>query len=255
MGFNIAVAGKGGTGKTTVTGLIIRHLVKKNGGRVLAVDADANMNLNEVLGLAVHQTIGQIREGLGASVPAGMTKDAYINYKAQECLVESDGFDLVAMGRPEGAGCYCYANTLCKKYVDEMADSYRYVVLDNEAGMEHLSRRTTHNMDVMFAVTDSSVRGIRSAGRIKDLVKELKLDIRRLALIVNRVPGGILEEATKQEVEKLGMELAGVIPDDENIYRYDLDGKATFDLPADSPAVKAVAFIMERYLAGEDTTG
>ena len=247
MSFSIAVAGKGGTGKTTVTGLMIRHLIKRGEGRVLAVDADANMNLNEVLGLSVDQTIGQIREGLGTSVPAGMTKDAYINYKAQECLVEAEGFDLVSMGRPEGAGCYCYANTLCKKYVDEMADSYRYVVLDNEAGMEHLSRRTTHNMDLMFAVTDSSVRGIRSAGRIKDLVAELKLKIGRLALIVNRVPAG-LEDATRAEIEKLGIELAGVIPDDRNVYEYDLEGKATFTLPDDSPAVLAVAGIMDKYL-------
>lgn len=254
MSFNIAVAGKGGTGKTTVTGLILRYLVEKGQGRVLAVDADANMNLNEVLGLTVHQTIGQIREGLGASVPAGMTKDAYINYRAQECLVETDKFDLISMGRPEGAGCYCYANTLCKKYVDEMADNYRYVVLDNEAGMEHLSRRTTHNMNIMFAVTDSSVRGIRSAGRIKELAAELKLNIGKLLLIVNRVPGGVLEEATKAEVEKLGIELAGVIPSDENVYQYDLEGKATFDLPGDSPAVRAVAQIMNNYLAGEETT-
>lgn len=252
MSFNIAVAGKGGTGKTTVTGLMIRHLVKKAKGRVLAVDADANMNLNEVLGLEVRQTIGQIREGLGASVPAGMTKDAYINYKAQECLVEAEGFDLVGMGRPEGAGCYCYANTLCKKYVDEMADSYRWVVLDNEAGMEHLSRRTTHNMNLMFAVTDSSVRGIRSAGRIKDLIAELKLNIGKLALIVNRVPEG-LEEATRAEIEALGIELAGVIPHDPNVYQYDLEGKATFLLPDDSPAVVAVASILDKYLAGEET--
>lgn len=252
MSFNIAVAGKGGTGKTTVTGLMIRHLVKKGKGRVLAVDADANMNLNEVLGVEVHQTIGQIREGLGTSVPSGMTKDAYINYKAQECLVEAEGFDIVSMGRPEGAGCYCYANTLCKKYVDEMADSYRWVVLDNEAGMEHLSRRTTHNMDLMFAVTDSSVRGIRSAGRIRDLVAELKLNIGKLALIINRVPEG-LEEATKAEIEKLGIELAGVIPHDPNVYQYDLEGKATFLLPDDSPAVMAVASILDKYLAGEET--
>jgi len=246
LSFSIAVAGKGGTGKTTITGLMIRTLVGKNQGRVLAVDADANMNLNEVLGLDVHQTIGQIREGLGA-VPQGMTKDAFINYKTQECLVEADKFDLVSMGRPEGAGCYCYANTLCKKYVDEMADNYKYVVLDNEAGMEHLSRRTTHNMDVMFAVTDSSVRGIRSAGRIRDLVKELKLDIGKLALIINRVPDG-LEETTKAEIEKLGIELAGVVPTDENVYQYDLEGKATFELPADSAAVKAVAQILDKYL-------
>ncbi|PLX44461.1 MAG: carbon monoxide dehydrogenase [Deltaproteobacteria bacterium] len=252
MGFNIAVAGKGGTGKTTVTGLMLRHLVGLNRGRVLAVDADANMNLNEVLGLGVHQTIGQIREGLG-TVPQGMTKDAYINYRTQECLIEGEGFDLIAMGRPEGAGCYCYANTLCKKYVDEMADNYRYVVLDNEAGMEHLSRRTTHNMDVMFAVTDSSVRGIQAAGRIRDLVAELKLSIGKMALIINRVPDGELQDATKTEIERLGLELAGVVPNDPNIYQFDLEGKATFLLPEDSPAVKTVAEILEQYLDGEES--
>lgn len=247
MGFNIAVAGKGGTGKTTVTGLIIRYLIESGKGRVLAVDADANMNLNEVLGLEVDQTIGQIREGMGNSVPQGMTKDAFIDYKTQECMVEAEGFDLISMGRPEGAGCYCYANTLCKKYVDEIADSYKYTVLDNEAGMEHLSRRTTHNMDVMFAVTDSSVRGIQAAKRIKDLVEELKLDVRKIALIVNRVADGVLEDVTRAEVEKLGIELAGVVPNDVNVYKYDLEGKATFELPADSAAVTAVAEIVAKY--------
>ncbi|MDW7709302.1 MAG: AAA family ATPase [Deferrisomatales bacterium] len=250
MGFHIAVAGKGGTGKTTVAGLILRHLVTRGQGRVLAVDADANMNLNEVLGLSVHQTIGQIRENLG-SVPQGMTKDAYINYRTQECLIEADGFDLVVMGRPEGPGCYCYANTLCKKYVDEMADNYAYVVLDNEAGMEHLSRRTTHNMDLVLAVTDSSVRGIQAAGRIRDLVGELKLDIGRLAVIVNRVSGG-LEEPTRREIERLGLELAGVVPADPNVTAFDLEGRPTFQLPEESAAYRAVVEILERYVPREE---
>lgn len=253
MGFHIAVAGKGGTGKTTVAGLMIRHLLRRGGGRVLAVDADANMNLNEVLGLGVHQTIGQIREGLG-SVPAGMTKDAYINYRTQECLIEADGFDLIVMGRPEGPGCYCYANTLCKKYVDEMAESYAYVVLDNEAGMEHLSRRTTHNMDLMFTVTDSSVRGIQAAKRIEELVTELKLDIGRTALIVNRVDGE-LQPATLAEIERLGLTLAGVVPSDPNVYAYDLEGKPTFQLPEDSAACRAVASILDRFLTREESAG
>lgn len=250
MGFHLAVAGKGGTGKTTVAGLILRHLVTRRQGRVLAVDADANMNLNEVLGLSVHQTIGQIRENLG-SVPQGMTKDAFINYRTQECLIEADGFDLIVMGRPEGPGCYCYANTLCKKYVDEMADNYAYVVLDNEAGMEHLSRRTTHNMDLVFAVTDASVRGIQAAGRIRDLIGELKLGIGRLAVIVNRV-GGALEDPTRRELERLGLELAGVVPADPNVTAFDLEGRPTFQLPEDSAAYQAVVAILERYLPREE---
>jgi CO dehydrogenase maturation factor len=157
----------------------------------------------------------------------------------------------MVMGRPEGPGCYCYANTLCKKYVDEMADNYAYVVLDNEAGMEHLSRRTTHNMDLMFAVTDSSVRGIQAAGRIRDLVGELKLNIGRLALIVNRVDGE-LQEATRKEVARLGLELAGVVPNDPNVYAYDLEGKPTFQLPEDSAACRAVMDIVENYLPREE---
>lgn len=249
MGFHIAVAGKGGTGKTTVAGLMIRYLVTRGAGRILAVDADANMNLNEVLGLGVSQTIGQIREGLGA-VPAGMTKDAFINYKTQECLIEADGFDLIVMGRPEGPGCYCYANTLCKKYVDEMAENYGYVVLDNEAGMEHLSRRTTHNMDLMFAVTDSSVRGIQAAGRIRDLVQELKVNIGEILLVVNRVSGD-LEEATRREIDRLGLRVAGVVPADPNVTAYDLEGRPTFQLPEDSPAYRAVARIMDACLPEE----
>jgi CO dehydrogenase maturation factor len=250
MGFHIAVAGKGGTGKTTVAGMIIRYLIGRGRGRVLAVDADANMNLNEVLGLGVHQTIGQIREGLG-NVPQGMTKDAFINYKTQECLIEADGFDLIVMGRPEGPGCYCYANTLCKKYVDEMADSYAFVVLDNEAGMEHLSRRTTHNMDLMFTVTDSSIRGIQAAKRIEDLVGELKLNMGKVAVIVNRVSGD-LEAATRGEIERIGLTLAGVVPADPSITAYDLEGKPTFQLPDDSPAYRAVCSILEQYLPREE---
>lgn len=250
MGFHVAVAGKGGTGKTTIAGIIVRQLVARGKGRVLAVDADANMNLNEVLGVRVHQTIGQIREGIG-TVPAGMTKDAFINYKTQECLIEADGYDLIVMGRPEGPGCYCYANTLCKKYVDEMADGYRWVVMDNEAGMEHLSRRTTHNMDVMFTVTDSSVRGIQAAKRIEDLVGEMRLNIGKIALIVNRVDGE-LSEVTRNEIDRLGLTLAGVVPSDPNVYAFDLEGKPTFQLPDDSAACRAVADILERFLPRED---
>jgi CO dehydrogenase maturation factor len=156
------------------------------------------------------------------------------------------------MGRPEGPGCYCYANTLCKKYVDEMADSYGFVVLDNEAGMEHLSRRTTHNMDLMFAVTDSSVRGIQAAKRIEELVAELRLNIGKIALIVNRVDGD-LDPATVREVERQGLTLAGVVPNDPNVREFDLLGKPTFLLPENSPAYRAVASIMERFLPREES--
>jgi CO dehydrogenase maturation factor len=158
----------------------------------------------------------------------------------------------LTLGRPEGAGCYCYANTLCKKYVDEMANSYAFVVLDNEAGMEHLSRRTTHNMDLMFTVTDSSVRGIQAAKRIEDVVAELKLNIGRIALIVNRVDAEP-DPATIREIDRLGLNLAGVVPSDPNVHAFDLLGKPTFQLPENSPACRAVASIMERFLPREES--
>lgn len=200
MAFFIAMAGKGGTGKTTVAGLIIRSLLKKDKKPILAVDADANCNLNEVLGVKIEETIGRIREEL-LNVPQGMTKDAYIGYRVQQALVESNGFDLIAMGRPEGAGCYCYANVLCKKYVDILAENYKYVVIDNEAGLEHMSRRTTHGADLMVIVTDASLRGIITAGRIRDLAEELKLKIDKFVVILNRVDGELSQD-TLDEIKK-----------------------------------------------------
>ena len=211
-----------------------------------------------MLGVKAETTIGSVREEAreiaGKGMASGLAKQGLLELKLAESLVEAPGFDLLAMGRPEGPGCYCYATTLCKKYVDEIADNYAFVVVDNEAGMEHLSRRTTHNMDLMFTVTDSSTRGIRAAKRIEQLVTEIKLDIGTTALIVNRLDGE-LEPPTKQEIDRLGLTLAGVVPSDPNVYTYDLEGKPTFQLPADSPASVAVGSILERYLSREDLAG
>ena len=247
MSFTIAVSGKGGTGKTTLAGMILRYLLDQGKGPILAVDADSNANLNEVLGVEVRSTIGGARELMKKEVPAGMTKDIWFEYKVQEALTEAKGFDLISMGRPEGPGCYCAANTLARKCLDLLTGNYRYVVIDNEAGMEHFSRLTTRDVDLLFVLSDPSRRGILTAARIRDLIHELDLHIARDVLILNRVPGepdpGSLEEAKRQNLE-----LGGIIPADEDISRYDLEGRPTFHLPAQSASVQAARRIFEKYI-------
>jgi len=247
LSFTIAVSGKGGTGKTTLAGMIIRFLLDKGRGPILAVDADSNSNLNEVLGIEIRSTIGDAREMMKKDVPVGMTKDIWFELKVQESLTEAKGFDLVAMGRPEGPGCYCAANTLARKCLDLLTGNYQYIVIDNEAGMEHFSRLTTRDVDLLFILSDSSQRGILTASRIRDLIHELDLRIAREVLVINRVqsePGpGIYEESKKQNLE-----LGGIIPVDDDVYRYDVEGKPTFRLPLESKAVQAARSIFEKYI-------
>jgi len=247
LSFTIAVSGKGGTGKTTFTAMIIRHLLEKGKSPVLAVDADSNANLNEVLGIELRSTLGKARELMKRDVPVGMTKDVWFEYKIQEALVEAKGFDLIAMGRPEGAGCYCAANTLARKYLDLLTQNYRYIVIDNEAGMEHFSRLTTRDVDLLFILSDASRRGILTAARIRDLIKELDLRIESSVLIVNRVCGE-LDAGILEEVGKYGLELGGTIPEDEDLLKYDLEGRPTFCLPRSSRAIQAARRIFERYI-------
>ena len=188
MNFSIAVAGKGGSGKTSVASLIIRYLRKNGSGPILAVDADPNANLGESLGLEVGQTVGSMLDafqGDKINIPPGMTKEAYLDYKLNEALVESKGLDLLTMGRGEGPECYCYPNLMLRKFADTLAGNYAYVVMDNEAGMEHLSRRTTQNIDVLLIISDHSVKGVRTVARIKDLVSELKLVVNRQSVLIN----------------------------------------------------------------------
>jgi CO dehydrogenase maturation factor len=246
MSFNIALAGKGGTGKTTVAGLIIKSLMKNKNGSILAVDADANANLNEVLGIEATETIGRIREEL-SDVPFGMTKDSYIEYRVQQALIEADGYDLIVMGRPEGAGCYCYANTLTKKYVDMLADNYKNIVIDNEAGMEHMSRRTTHSPDILLIVSDANIRGILAAKRLKDLAEELKLKIGKTLLMVNRAPNGGLDKRVYDEIKKYGLTLAAEIPASEEIIETELGKRSILQVPDNDTAFKAVEDFMKRY--------
>ena len=243
MGYTIALAGKGGTGKTTVAGLLIRYMVEKGKKPVLAVDADANANLNEVLGVSARQTIGDAREEMKKGGLPGMTKDIFMEMRIQESLVESEGFDLIIMGRPEGQGCYCAANTLLSQFIEKLSQNYPYIVVDNEAGMEHISRLTTREIDVLLVVSDSSRRGIQAAIRIGALTKELGLKIEKNLVIINLAEPKDLTEIKEWGalLQEQGLTLLGVIPKDELIYEFDKEGKPTSTLPEQSKA-RAAAF-------------
>lgn len=248
MSFVIAFSGKGGTGKTTLCALTIRFLIEKGRGPVLAVDADSNSCLNEALGVEVHATVGRLREQslqtirAGDERPGGMSMEQLFDYQVQQCLVEAKGFDLLVMGRPEGPGCYCAANNIIRKYTDRLSEHYPYVVIDNEAGMEHLSRRTTHNVDILFIVSDATKKGILTAKRINELVDELSLSVKDRYLIINRVatvtsppeePESLLHLATGA-----GLKVAGWLPADPLIEEYDLKGIPAVKLPESSPLLK-----------------
>ena len=250
MSISISVAGKGGSGKTSVASLVIRYL-KENGFKpILAVDADPNANLGESLGLARKQTIGSIIASFNEekiNIPPGMTKEAYLEYRLNEALVEGKGLDLVTMGRGEGPECYCYPNLLLRKFTDTLADNYAYVVMDTEAGMEHLSRRTTQNVDELLIISNHSVKGVRTVAQIKDLVTELKLRVKRQSVVVNFAPAE-LDPLVKEELSRLEIKPIATIPLDEEVYSYDLKLKSLLDLPDSSRAVMAVNDLMARLL-------
>jgi len=251
LSINIAVAGKGGTGKTSVASLVIRYLLNNGLGTVLAVDADPNSNLAENLGLEVRNTVGRILnefQGEKLHIPAGMTKEAFLEYRLNLAISEGKKLDLITMGRGEGPECYCYPNTVIRKLIDDWAKNYAYVVMDNEAGMEHLSRRTTQNIDELLLVSDHSVKGLRAVERIRQLVAELKLIVKRESVVLNLVPGEI-DPLLKEEMRRLGIAPAAVIPADEELKRFDLQQKPIFNLPDTSKAVIAVNGLMERLLS------
>ena len=250
MTISIAVAGKGGSGKTSVAGLIIRYLKKKGSGPILAIDADPNANLGESLGLEVKQTVGSIIASFNdtkINIPQGMTKEAYLDYKLNEAVGENKGLDLVTMGRGEGPDCYCYPNLILRKFADSLSGNYAYVVMDNEAGMEHLSRRTTQNIDDLLIISDHSVKGVRTIARIRDLVSELKLAVRRQSVIINFVPNK-LDPMIIEELSKLGIEPTTTIPLDEQVHECDLKLKPLLDLPDTSKAVRAVNELISKLL-------
>lgn len=238
----IAFAGKGGVGKTTVAALVIRHLSKNGQTPVLAVDADPNSNLGETLGLDVPTTIGDIREEFmrdPQGVPSGMDKIVYLEMLVEQALIEKPDFDLLVMGRQEGQGCYCMVNNILNNFTERLLKSYRYMVVDNEAGMEHLSRRTSGRVDTLYLVTDYSLRGLRALRRIHDMLGSLKLEVQDLGIVVTRGPA-TLNEKFLAEVEEIGVPIVGVIPDDPALLDFDMDKRSLMELPDDSLAVTAV---------------
>jgi CO dehydrogenase maturation factor len=246
MAFSIALAGKGGTGKTTLAGLLIKYLIARGKTPVLAVDADSNSNLNEVLGVSVECTLGTAREDMKkGNVPSGMTKDVFMSMRLEQAVVESKCYDLVVMGRPEGAGCYCAANSLLTGFLEKLVDNYPYIVMDNEAGMEHISRLTTKNVDVLLLVSDPSRRGLQAALRIDELARELNIGVGKSYLVINQAKAAP-SAAVLKWVADAGVELAGTVPADETVYDFDSQGRPTIQMPETSPSVQAAFSIFDR---------
>ena len=253
MSVTIAVAGKGGVGKTTLCGLLIQYLCETGRRPVLAVDADANSNLNEVLGVDVDMTLGEIREEVAKAetskdnpIPASMSKSDYMEIMFNRCLVEDDDFDMLVMGRTQGKGCYCFVNGLLQTQLQKLTPNYPYVVVDNEAGMEHISRGILPKVNILLLVSDCSRRGVQAVGRIAALAKECGLNPDTMGLIINRAPDGKVNEGTMEEVRNQGLELIGVVPHSTEVYEYDCEGKPTVELPADSPVKLALRDIIDK---------
>jgi len=244
-----AVAGKGGTGKSTVAGLITRALRRAGRTPILAVDADPNISLDTVLGFRPAKSISDVLDATKGmrEIPNNMPRSAYIEYQLAECLAEGQGIDLLVMGRPEGPGCYCAANHLLREHLDRLMTSYPYIVMDNAAGMEHLSRRTTRDVDQLLVVSDPSLPGLRAAQRIALLVRELNLAVREMSLVLNRADG--MPPPLSRAVEESGLPLAGLVPLDPAVTAFELDGRPLLDLPDESPAARAVAEILTAALA------
>ncbi|GAW91838.1 AAA family ATPase [Calderihabitans maritimus] len=247
MARNIAVAGKGGTGKTTFASLMVRYLVENGKGSILALDADPNANLNEALGLEVNTMISEILDETKdpKAIPTGMTKDMFIEYKLSQSIIETEHVDLLVMGGPQGPGCYCYPNDLLRRHLESLSKNYDYLVIDNEAGLEHISRKTIPRIDYLFLISDASVRGVRSAGRVYQLVQSLKTPVEHIGLVVTKT-GEEGVAPLREEIEKTGLQLLGTVPLDPLVAEYDVAGKPLFQLPEDSVAVQAVNDILKK---------
>jgi CO dehydrogenase maturation factor len=248
MTVTIAVAGKGGTGKTTLSGLLVRYLVENRLGKVLAIDADPSSNLHLVLGLPPAQTVGDIREDARGGVQPGMSRQEWLDYSVRMAVEEGSDFDMIAMGRPEGQGCYCAANHMLRNVMDAINSGYDYVVMDNEAGMEHLSRRTTRDVDHLLLVSDASLRGLVAAETMVGLTAELEINVRNSYLVVNRLIGP-LPDALQAKVEQIGIPLLATVPYDAQLVEFDGSGRPLVELPGDAPVSRAVEGIARRLLA------
>lgn len=261
MTTTIALAGKGGVGKTTTAGLIIKYLITSQSGAILAIDADPSSNLNMVLGLDLEWTVGDIREGLldqvqnsliqgGAAMgtlPGGVSKREYLDYQIRSSISEGDRFDLIAMGRSEGPGCYCAVNHNLREVIDSMSKNYRYVVIDNEAGMEHLSRRTTRDVQHLLIISDPSMRGIVAAERIASFRDELDINIENAYLIINRLQGE-MPAPLQEKVGQMDIPLLGVIPASQELTNLEFSGEPVINLDDRSPVYQAVVNIMRKIL-------
>ncbi len=261
MTITIALAGKGGVGKTTIAGMVIKYLSENKPGAILAIDADPSSNLNMVLGLDLDWTVGDIREDMlhqvrasltqtGAAMgalPGGITKAEHLDYEIRSSLAEGDKFDLIAMGRGEGPGCYCAVNHNMREVIDSIGGGYKYVVIDNEAGMEHLSRRTTRDVDHLLVVSDPTQRGIVTAERIAAMRDELDVNVTNAYLIVNRLPGEI-PPPLQERIDKMNIPLLGTIPANAELSEFEFSGRPLVDLGNQSPVYHAIAEMMASIL-------
>ncbi len=248
----IALAGKGGTGKTTTSALLIKYLTSRNMTPVLAVDADANANLNELLDLDVGVTLGEIRKELKGDIPSGMSRDQYMEMKIHQSLIEDSGFDLMIMGQPDGPGCYCAANQYLAMTMDKLTENYKYIIVDNEAGMEHLSRMNLRSIDYLLIVSDPSARGIMTARRIADITGPLQLEVKHQYLLVNRAPDPVspaLQEKIDEAVAEADLNLAGIISSSDDLIDQELSGKSYLQLGEDSTVIKQAFAIFDTIFA------
>lgn len=256
MTFSIALSGKGGTGKTTITALLIKILSKKVEGPMLVIDADPNSTLNEALGIKAENTIGDLRERFlknRDSLPPEYPKEDYLNYLIQSSVMENNDYDLIIMGRPEGPGCYCFVNNVLRKVLDSVSQKYPLVLMDTEAGLEHFSRRTTRDIDLLLVATDPTISGAKTAKRIKELCKELHINIGRILLVVNRATPSV-EDKIKEVIKESELDCAGIIPEDPLIQQFNAEGKSLLDLPSSSTALKAVNEIVNELILQHITT-
>jgi CO dehydrogenase maturation factor len=250
MGTTLAVAGKGGVGKTSITALMIKALIDSGQIPLLAIDADSNSNLHEVLGIREPRSVGCVREDtrkMGDEVPGGMTKDRFMEYQIQACLEETKNMDFISMGRPEGPGCYCMANNILREIISRLTSNYSVVVIDNEAGMEHLSRRTEEEVDHLFIISDPAPRSLRTIGRIVELIGEMGGRVRASHIVLSRVKGAIeeLPENTRNEISKLGHPVDAIIPYDEMLIDLDLQGEPLLKIPTESPSYQSVRKMLQ----------
>lgn len=245
----ISVSGKGGAGKSTVAALLLKLLDEKGGRTVLAVDADPASNLADMLGFQVEKTVAKVAEELRrdierGAIPPGVSKKDILEFKVYSALKEAKNFDLLVMGRGEGEGCYCYVNSVLTGILDTLTKNYDVTLMDMEAGLEHVSRRTDRDVDYMLIVVDPSKMSFETAKRIKEVAEEVHVEFKHMVLVGNRFSLED-EDYLRKRAESLGMEYGGLIPEDMNVHRFNLEGRPLLELPDDSPAVIAAKKLLE----------